>query len=392
MLIFGCPPLYGADRACDGRFSNIYPKPFLETTSGKATIIIGSAVIVAAITYATAGTGTAAGAGTVASWVGTRIGMLAGYQGIAATNFGLALFGGGSIANGGLGILGGITVLNSLGDLGLSIAFETLHSALPKNYEKYSAIQIKMPKQASREVLDILDKLEDMKEFFQKNGADYSFLAINTEKYYKDCLLAIAHSDPNSESYGYDLLVKTIIEYNLNDFERATVSLNQARPYFTENGVLDYIEALLWLTDGDFNQARALIQKAINEEPEAVIPYILLTQMLIDQEQYAEADRMAARGLDQSDSSDFTLLSMAGNINYNHLKQYDKARQYYSEALKEISINEYEAEMKFRIGKCYQKLGNYKKALDWKNDALSEVKDNPVYAKNLEETWNDPNF
>lgn len=47
--------------------------------------------------------------------VGGAVGALLGYSGAVATNFGLALFGGGAIAAGGLGMAGGTAVITALG-------------------------------------------------------------------------------------------------------------------------------------------------------------------------------------------------------------------------------------------------------------------------------------
>jgi len=52
----------------DGSFSDLYPKPFYKTTGGKAAIIGGSAVVIGAITYFTAGGGLAS-AGPISTWV-----------------------------------------------------------------------------------------------------------------------------------------------------------------------------------------------------------------------------------------------------------------------------------------------------------------------------------
>jgi len=65
------------------------------------TAVIGGLVI-----FFTGGT-----ASPIVVSVGTWIGEMAGLSGIAATNYGLALLGGGSIASGGLGIAGGVAVI-----------------------------------------------------------------------------------------------------------------------------------------------------------------------------------------------------------------------------------------------------------------------------------------
>lgn len=66
--------------------------------------------------------GTAAGP---AVGVGTWIGNLMGYSGAAATNAGLALLGGGSIASGGYGIVGGTALLVAALDFTAAVAIDT---------------------------------------------------------------------------------------------------------------------------------------------------------------------------------------------------------------------------------------------------------------------------
>ncbi|MBR2872431.1 MAG: hypothetical protein IKB99_02940 [Lentisphaeria bacterium] len=76
---------------------------------GWTGIILGS-IAVGALTFFTFGGGAAAAPAWMAA-VGTWIGSSVGLSGIAAANFGLALLGGGTIAAGGLGVAGGVTVL-----------------------------------------------------------------------------------------------------------------------------------------------------------------------------------------------------------------------------------------------------------------------------------------
>lgn len=63
---------------------------------------------VAALTSGAAVIAAPAIGGALGTWVG-------GYTGIAATNFGLALLGGGSLAAGGYGMAGGVLVIAAAG-------------------------------------------------------------------------------------------------------------------------------------------------------------------------------------------------------------------------------------------------------------------------------------
>ena len=88
------------------------------------TIIVVSAIAIGAFVYFTGGTGAAAAPAwmqAVGTWVGSAV---YGLHGIAATNAGLALLGGGSLAAGGLGIKGGIVLLTILASTSTDIALE----------------------------------------------------------------------------------------------------------------------------------------------------------------------------------------------------------------------------------------------------------------------------
>lgn len=77
------------------------------------------AVIAAAVIYFTGGT-----ASPIVVSIGTWIGNMMGLSGIAATNSGLALLGGGSIASGGFGIIGGVAVLAAALSFGTDVVID----------------------------------------------------------------------------------------------------------------------------------------------------------------------------------------------------------------------------------------------------------------------------
>jgi hypothetical protein len=88
------------------------------------TIIVVTVIAAAAFAYFTGGAGAAAAPAwikAVGTWVGSTV---YGLHGIAATNAGLALLGGGSIAAGGLGIKGGVVLLTILASTSSEIAIE----------------------------------------------------------------------------------------------------------------------------------------------------------------------------------------------------------------------------------------------------------------------------
>ena len=77
-----------------------------------------------------------------------------------------------------------------------------------------------------------------------------------------------------------------------------------------------------------------------------------------------------------------------GNNLYN-AKRYEEAIDYYKKALRNTTINEYEAPLyKLNIAKCYKKLGNNKDGSYWLDDAISEVKDNSEMVSELKKQYN----
>lgn len=78
--------------------------------------------------------------------IGTWIGNLMGYSGIAATNAGLALLGGGSIASGGTGIVGGAALLTAALTFGtdIVISYGTDKVLAEYNYSKFAEVSKEM--------------------------------------------------------------------------------------------------------------------------------------------------------------------------------------------------------------------------------------------------------
>ncbi|RUM44528.1 MAG: hypothetical protein DSY46_05320 [Hydrogenimonas sp.] len=92
------------------------------------------AIAVGFIVFFTGGT-----ASPIVISIGSWIGSLAGYSGIAATNYGLALIGFGSLATGGLGIAGGIAILTAALTFSTEVIIDyTLTTAINTyNYHKF---------------------------------------------------------------------------------------------------------------------------------------------------------------------------------------------------------------------------------------------------------------
>lgn len=378
--------------AKQGTFSDLYPKSFFRSTTGKATIIAGSVVVVGAITYFTAGTGTAAAAGPIATWVGTKIGVMAGYSGIAATNVGLATLGGGSVASGGFGILGGITVISALGDLTLALALERAVDQFDKPYKKYELIKLDLPKKGDPRILDIISEIDKTVENFNKGDVNPKFLTMTIDKYYHDILMltnSIVRDDRNA---GYSHLVRGVVKYNLMDYAGAKKEILAAQKFFPESSFAEYVLALVYLVDGNYTKSISHAEKSISHEKNAAESYILLTQIYMDQDRNLRAIDVATSGLKSAAKEShekFTLNLMLGNIYYYNIKNYSKAIDHYKAAIKEMRVKEYKAECIVMVAKSYRSLKDSKNAEKWLDNALKQVRKNDDYVAMLRNSYRD---
>lgn len=174
----------------DGRFETIYPEGFWDSTLGKATVYVGIPIAGALFTYFTCGTGAVAlaNAGWLTQWIGGAIGTsVLGCTGASggATMAGLAALGGGTIASGGYGVAGGVTVLSMISDISIGIGLGTLTSSNEKNRETtyietksitlpyFSLLKVPMIKNHNlvnpqiETLLDLLDEAKENDDFMQ---------------------------------------------------------------------------------------------------------------------------------------------------------------------------------------------------------------------------------
>lgn len=114
-----------------GTFSYLYS----ESIQINWWVAIGVAVAIGLLSLLTFGAAAPPGV----AYIGTLIGSAKGLTGVAATNYGLALLGGGAIASGGMGMAGGIAFLSSV----LTFSTQVLQDyAVSKILQKYTYSQM----------------------------------------------------------------------------------------------------------------------------------------------------------------------------------------------------------------------------------------------------------
>lgn len=372
----------------DLRFETVYPVPFWDSTTGTVLKYTGIAVItagVAVLTYMSAGTVTWAVNGVIAKFIGSAIGL----SGVAAAKTGfafLAFLGGGTLAAGGYGALGGLCVLTAISSIPLTASLvnatvDKVNDKIPSGTHK-KAITLIKPRlfwnNVSPSVKDEMKELRNtLDEIAKTGGNDTQAKRVVELMKAIDRKLSKEIYTKKDEYTAYNSLFLAIIRYNLNDFDSSRVLANMARRYTAsdKSSVLDYVDALLAFQAGDDPKAVNLLRGITDAEPKASTPYIVLGQNAFDAGNYHEAFDILDRGIKAGCDEVCAMNWMAGNSLYN-AGRYNAAIPYYKKALSNMTVNEIEALYKLNIAKCYRKMGNHKEGSSWLDDAISEVDDN----------------
>ena len=344
-------------------FEKVYPTPFYEEEWFKWGSIVLISLGAATATVMTGGATAVPGA----SYVGSVVG---GMMGTTWTG-GLAALGGGSLAAGGLGMAGGAVVVATVTDVGLAAALE---SVTPENrmqgygFDKRLTIPLPRWDRGSREVVEIMDRIIELEEDYKKGNIAMIDYHLQVREKMQEALLQAATS-----SSKYDLINAAVMAYDLERFKEAEKFLAQAERLFAKNSsFLHYMRTILALTYGRVEEALANIDKAIEAEPDALEPYLIKTRILSDNGRFQEALKTAEVGLARYDDENFQLNYLAGE-NAKKLGDFEKALDYFKEALSNTSFNPVESECKIQIAIIYKKLGQMEKARSWREDALNEI-------------------
>ncbi|MEY3218873.1 MAG: hypothetical protein RIT27_230 [Pseudomonadota bacterium] len=227
---------------------------FYKESSAISWIIAGIAAVVAgAVIIFTGGT-----ASPIVLGVGTWIGGLMGYSGIVATNVGLALLGGGSIAAGGFGIIGGTTLLTAVFSFGTDIALDyTLgkaisayqYSNLAKESKEMPTLPLPLNSDGSNSYKSSIDELSKI----DKKSPTYS----DTNQQIINHTIQILES--NQEKFGLEEQLKnesllSLLHFISNNYIKAKKQANFAIEYAKVLNVKRTLPAFIYATSALYDE------------------------------------------------------------------------------------------------------------------------------------------
>ncbi|MDD3846870.1 MAG: hypothetical protein PHC90_10990 [Syntrophorhabdaceae bacterium] len=371
-------------------FDKIYPKPFFDTKTGKATtaaIFTAVTAVYLYITIQSAGSGGAILATTPAAvkFIATQIGMLMGH-GSGATAAGLAIVGLGSMK-------GGILIIGSLISLGSGVITDiaidqTIASVKNEPYKRYEYLKLPLLEEGSGDVTTLVKKIKDIEEDYIKGKVSVSNYKYMIEKEYSPKLINKLKSLPDiitTKKEAYDLINRAIFYFNTENYEKSERDFNRALTYAKENAFVLYGIALNNLVNNKYNDAFIKLAQCNIREPEALQPYILHIMALKDNGKYQDALLLAKSGLNNIGRK-FALAWEAGEISYFQ-KDYKNAAYYFEMAFDEVDEDMIEAEAARMVALSYKRMSNNEHATKWYKKALKKAEGNKEEKQKIDEIW-----
>ncbi len=285
--------------------------------------LIGAAVI-GAIVYLTGGLGASA----LTTTIGSTIGEILGYSGAVATKVGLAFLGGGAIANGGFGIVGGTVLITAALDFSTNLIIGYSIENYTANYNKLAFIE------QSKNMVNLPLPI-------QSDGSQSYEVAIKMlQRIDKEQPLASSQNrlllqralEANERSINNELLnvtgkklqlltFKSLLHSSLNDYthakETAEKAIRYAKQYGYKSSLPEFIYALATLYDEKANITEItelFFKKAILTEPDNLLIPIAFTAYL---------DRIIYRYTTNDSSINETHINQVAHIAAHHsLRKY----------------------------------------------------------------------
>ena len=373
-------------------FDEVYPKPFLETKTGKGTIVATTVVVALVYTYftaQTAGTGGAILATTpvTVKIIATQIGLLAGY-GSGATAAGL------SIAGMGLGMGGGVLVIGTLTSIGTGViadvAIDQAVAAIKKEpYKRFEYLKLPLVEEGSKDVVKLVKQIKNAEEDFFKGKISINTYKFLIEKEYTPLLkkrLESMSSTITTKDASYDLINRAILYFNIGQYKLSERDFNAALAYTEKSSFVLYGLALNNLINNKYSEAIIKLGQCSIQEPEALQPYVLHIMALKDNGRYRDALLLAKSGLTNIGKK-FAFAWEAGEISYFHLKNYKDAATFFEIAYDKVGEDVVEAEAAIMVALSYKKMTDNEQAMNWYKKALKKAEKNADQKQKIEKMW-----
>lgn len=251
------------------------------------TLALGAAGAV----FATGGT-----ASPLVAWIGSTIGGTMGLSGAAATNAGLALLGGGSIASGGFGVIGGTALLTLVMSFSSDVAADyTIGTALNEyNYSQFVEASKEMTTLPLPQNHDGPEAYEAAFPFLEQIDDKQMLSSNETQKLLNNAIEETFISQPDlsmAEKARVSSLV-ALLAFQTNDYDRARTfalhAINDARAAELRRTLPAFIYATAMLYQKQYDFAKVtteFFRYSILAEPDnKLIP--LLYSIYLDRMMY----------------------------------------------------------------------------------------------------------
>jgi tetratricopeptide (TPR) repeat protein len=394
LLIFCSPSLtFSSDYPMiNVSFNDVYPKPFLETKTGKGIVVATTVVVASMYSYffaQPAGTGGVMLATTPATVkiIATQIRLLAGC-GSGETTAGLP------IAGTGLGMGGEVLVIGTITSIGtgviVDIAIDQAVSSIKKEpYKRFEYLKLPLIEKGSKDVVKLVKQIKEAEEDFFKGKISLNQYRFFIEQEYAPLLkkrLESMSSSITTKEAAYDLVNRAMLYFNTGKYKLSERDFNAVLAYSEKSSFVLYGLALNNLINNKYSEAIIKLEQCSIQEPEALQPYVLNIMALKDNKRYQEAILLAKSGLNNV-GKNFALAWEAGEISYFHLKNYKYAANYFEIAYDKVGEDVVEAEAAIMVALSYKKMTDNEQAMKWYKKALKKAEKNADQIQKIERMW-----
>lgn len=289
---------YANETIHDIQTDDVTFEAFYKESSSVGWIVAGVLAIIAVATIVFTG-GTAS---PIVASIGTWIGGTMGLSGVAATNAGLALLGGGSIASGGFGIIGGTVLLTGALTFGTEVVVDyAVTKAMDEySYNKFSEnsknmMTLPLPKNGSGS-----DSYENAIRILEDVDSEAPLSSESTQLVIKKAIesLSVNDGDIELDEKAKKESLYALLHFISNNYieakKHAELSISLANEAKVKHTIPSYIVATSSLYDETFNYEhladKYLKYSLINEVENPIIP--LLLSIHLDRMMYRFGDGM----------------------------------------------------------------------------------------------------